>query len=149
LRGIRLFNPQPADDGFTENNFVYNNTIINSENGIEATRSHDNILESNIFSNIQSSEHRLSGGSSMIIRGQQFNNTIISQENSPTESHVEIADSGIIEIREGRVDDEEEVEEIEEELYYTDIEPYRRILSGGDDITVTSSVDTPLETPLI
>jgi parallel beta-helix repeat protein len=144
-----LFNPILADDGLTEGNLVYNNTIINSERGIEAVRSQDNILEGNIFSNIQSSEYRLSGGSSMIIRGQHFDNALISQENSQIDSHVEIVGSGIIDVREGRVDDEEEVEEIEEELYYTDIEPHRRILSGGDDITVTSSADTPLETPLI
>ena len=149
IRGIRLFNPILADDGLTVGNLVYNNTIINSERGIEAVRSQDNILEGNIFSNIQSSEYRLSGGSSMIIRGQHFDNILISQENSQIDSHVEIIDSGIIDVREGRVDDEEEMEEIEEELYYTDIEPYRRLLSGGEDITVTSSAETPLETPLI
>jgi mannuronan 5-epimerase len=149
LRGIRLFNPILADDGLTVGNLVYNNTIINSERGIEAVRSQDNILEGNIFSNIQSSEYRLSGGSSMIIRGQHFDNILISHENSQIESHVEIVGSGIIEVREGRVDDGEEEEEIEGELYHTDIEPYGRTLSGSDDITVTSSAETPLETPLI
>jgi parallel beta-helix repeat protein len=75
-QGIRLFNPELADDGFTENNLVYNNDIINSEYGIVATRSHDNILDNNRFSDIESSEYRLSGGSSMIIRGQHFDNAL-------------------------------------------------------------------------
>ncbi len=138
LRGIRLFNPPLADDGFTENNFVYNNTIINSENGIEAVRSHDNILESNTLSNIQSSEYRLTGGSSFIIRGQHFGNALISQGGSGTGSHVEIVDSGMIEVREGEIDEDGANEE-EAELYNTDIEPYSRTFSGGDDITVSSS----------
>src|ERR687893_1373289 len=69
-QAVRLLNPELPDDGFTENNFVYNNTIINSENGIEAVRSHDNILESNTLSNIQSSDYHLSGDSSIIIREQ-------------------------------------------------------------------------------
>src|ERR687894_587892 len=134
--GIRLFNPAPADDGFTENNFVYNNTIINSENGIEAVRSHDNILESNTLSNIQSNEYQLTGGSSFIIRGQHFDNAIISQGGSGPSSYVEIVDSGMIEVTEGEIDEEEEDDE-EGGSYNTDLEPYSRTLSGGDDITVT------------
>jgi poly(beta-D-mannuronate) C5 epimerase len=134
--GIRLFNPAPADDGFTENNFVYNNTITNSENGIEAVRSHDNILESNTLSNIQSDEYQLTGGSSFIIRGQHFDNAIISQGGSGPSSHVEIVDSGMIEVTEGAI---EEDDEEEGNSYNTDIEPYRRTLSSGDDITVNSS----------
>jgi parallel beta-helix repeat protein len=139
-QGIRLFNPVLPDDGVTENNLVYNNTIIDSDNGIVATRSHDNILENNRFSDIESSEYRLSGGSSMIIRGQYFDNTLISQENSEIDSHIEIVGSGTIEVIEGVVDEEEEDEdEGEGDLYNTDIEPYRRMLSNGDDITVNSS----------
>jgi mannuronan 5-epimerase len=146
-RGIRLLNPMLADDGFTEGNLVYNNTIINSERGIEATRSHDNILESNIFSNIDSSEYRLSGNSSIIIRGQHFDNALISQENSPIDSHVEIVDSGVIEVIEGVIDEEEE-DEMEGDLYDTDNEPYSMTLSNGDDITVTSS-ESPSENLLM
>ena len=146
MQGIRLTNPQPADDGFTEHNFVYNNTIINSENGIEAVRSHDNILESNTFSNIQSDEYQLTGGSSIIIREQHFDNALISQEGSGADSHVEIVDSGIIQVREGETDDENSIEvgeneveeEFEENSYNTDIEPYRTTFSNGDDITVNS-----------
>jgi poly(beta-D-mannuronate) C5 epimerase len=153
LQGIRLTNPQPADDGLTENNLVYNNTILNSENGIEAVRSHDNILGSNTLSNIQSSDYHLSGGSSIIIREQHFDNVLISQGGSGTDNRVEIVDSGIIQVREGETDDDEEQEdgvevgdneeEEEEEFegisYNTDIEPYRMTFSSGDEIMVDSS----------
>ena len=73
----------------------------------------------------------------MIIRGQHFDNALISQENSELASHVEIVDSGIIQVTEGATDEEEE--EGEGDSYNTDIEPYRRTLSDGDDITVNSS----------
>jgi parallel beta-helix repeat protein len=135
--GIRLINPTLADDGLTENNFVYNNTIINSENGIEAARSHDNILESNTLSNIQSSEYRLTGGSSFIIREQHFDNAIISPAGSETDNHVEIVDSGIIQVRGGEINEEEE--EFEVVSHNTDIEPYERTFSSDEDITVNSS----------
>jgi mannuronan 5-epimerase len=130
-QGIRLFNPPLADDGSTEGNFVYNNTIINSENGIGAARSQDNVLENNTLSNIQSSEYRLSEGSSIIIRGQHFENDLISQAGSGTNSQVEIVDSGVIEVTEGEID-----EEMEGDSHNTDIEPFSMTLSGGDDITV-------------
>jgi len=145
-QAIRLFNPELPDDGLTEGNLVYNNIIINSENGIGAASSHNNILESNTFSNMESSEYRLSGGSSIIIRGQHFDNALISHEGYAIDSHVEILDSGIIEVREGAIDEEEEQDEDEEEegeiegdSYNTDIQPYRRTLSDGDDITINNS----------
>ena len=138
-QAIRLFNPELPDDGSTEGNLVYNNIIINSENGIGAARSHNNILESNTFSNIDSSDYRLSGGSSIIIRGQHFDNALISQGGSGTASHVEIVDSGIIQVREGEIDEDDGQNDEEADLYNTDIEPYSRTLSGGDDITVISS----------
>jgi len=145
-QAIRLFNPELPDDGLTEGNLVYNNIIINSENGIGAASSHNNILESNTFSNMESSEYRLSGGSSIIIRGQHFDNALISHEGYAIDSHVEILDSGIIEVREGAIDEEEEQDEEEEEegeiegdSYNTDIQPYRRTLSDGDDITINNS----------
>jgi mannuronan 5-epimerase len=131
--GIRLFNPpEPPYDGLTENNLVYDNTISNSQNGIVATRSHDNIVQNNAFSNIQSNEYILSGGSSIIIRGQQFDNALISHEGSETDSQVEIVDSGIIQVTEGARDDEED----ETNSYNTDIEPYTVLMSNGDRITV-------------
>jgi mannuronan 5-epimerase len=146
-QGIRLFNPDIPDDGSTEGNIVYNNVISSSENGIRSTRSHDNILENNRFSDIESSEYRL-GNSSMIIRAQHFDDTVISQEGSETDSQVEIVDSGIIQVTEGANDgeedgdgeDDEEGDEEEDEAssYNTDDEPYRRTLSDGDSITVNS-----------
>ena len=81
--GIRLFNPILPDDGFTEGNLVNNNTIISSQNGIVATRSHDNIVQNTTFSDIESSEYRLSGDSSIIL-GQQFDNASISHDASGT-----------------------------------------------------------------
>ena len=134
--GIRLFNPELPDDGVTEGNLVYNNVISSSDDGISAARSHDNILENNMFSDIESSEYSLSGDSSIIIREQQFDNALIAAEGSATENVVEIVDSGTIEVIEGESDGGEEDEE---ESYDTDSEPYRRTLSDGDSITVTSS----------
>src|SRR5918999_2503366 len=145
-QGIRLFNPDIPDDGVTEDNIVYNNVITSSEDGIAAARSHDNILENNIFSNIQSNDYSLSGDSSIIIREQHFDNALIAQEGSATENVVEIVDSGIIEVTEGESDgggeeddgNGEDEEEGEGNLYNTDNEPFRRILSDGDSITVNS-----------
>jgi parallel beta-helix repeat protein len=54
--GIRLSNPPNPDDGFTEDNHVYNNTISNSEDGIREIRSDGNILEDNKFFNIESDD---------------------------------------------------------------------------------------------
>jgi mannuronan 5-epimerase len=54
--GIRLFNPSESDDGFTEGNYIYNNTISNSDDGIKEIRSHGNILEDNKFFNIEESD---------------------------------------------------------------------------------------------
>jgi mannuronan 5-epimerase len=139
-QGIRLFNPPtPPYDGFTEGNLVYDNTINDSENGIVAARTYDNVVQNTVFSDIESSEYRLSGNSSMIIRGQPFDNTIISQENSEIDSHVEIVDSGRIEVTDGIIDEDEDEEEEEGDLFNTDSEPYRRTLSNGDDITVNTS----------
>src|ERR671917_2379513 len=122
-QAVRLLNPELPDDGLTEGNLVFNNTIINSENGIGAARTQDNILESNTLSNIQSSDYRLTEGSSIIIRGQHFDNALISQGGSETDSHVEIVDSGIIQVREGEIDEDGVNEEEEDEagLYNTDI----------------------------
>ena len=144
---IRLINPELPDDGFTEGNLVYSNTIINSENGIRATRSHDNILENNNLSNIASSEYSLSGDSSIIIRAQQFDNALISDDGSETGNQVEIADSGTIQVTEGANDEGEgggeeedngDDEENQGNFYNTNNEPYRTILSDNDSITVNS-----------
>jgi poly(beta-D-mannuronate) C5 epimerase len=83
-QGIYLFNPVLPDDGVTQGNLVYNNTIINSENGVVATRSHDNIVQNTTFYDIEESEYRLSGDSSIRIKGQHFDNALISQDGSVT-----------------------------------------------------------------
>ena len=54
--GIRLSNPPNPDDGFTEDNHIYNNTISNSEDGIRELRSEDNTSEDNKFFNIESDD---------------------------------------------------------------------------------------------
>ena len=137
--GILLFTPDIPDDGVTEGNVVYDNVISDSESGIRSTISQDNILENNTFDDIESSEYLLSGNSSMIIRGQDFDDTSISEDGSATENIVEIVDSGIIEVREeDGDDDDDEDDEDEENSYDTDDEPYRTILSDGDSITVNS-----------
>jgi parallel beta-helix repeat protein len=141
-QGIRLQNPElPDDGGFTEDNLVYNNTIISSGEGIGATRSHDNILENNRFSDIESGEYLLSGNSGIIIRGQNFDNILIAEEGSATENLVEIVDSGTIEVTEVANDGGEDLvdeEEAENNLYNTDNESYRKRLSDGDSIIVNS-----------
>src|SRR5215207_10414369 len=143
--GIRLLNPELADDGVTEGNLVYDNAISDSEIGIRATRSHNNIVENITLSdNIESSEYRLLADSSLIIRGQHFDNALITGDDSVTGNLVEIIDSGTIQVIEGEVDedddeDEDGGDEGEGEMHNTDIQPYRRTLSDGDEITVSSS----------
>jgi mannuronan 5-epimerase len=134
-QGILLFNPPEPDDGLTVNNLVYNNTISGSPIGINATRSYDNILENNRLSDIKSNEYRLAGNASIIIRGQEFDNALISEIGSAPKNLVEIIDSGIIEVRGARADEGER----EADLYNTDIEPYNRTLNDGESITVNSS----------
>ena len=149
-QGILLFNPDIPDDGSTEGNTVYNNVISSSENGIRSTRSHNNVVENTTFSDIELSEYRLLGDSSLTIRGQHFDNALISEDDSETGNVVEIVDSGIIEVTEGEADEEDEEdedddgddaedEEGEGNSYNTDSEPYRRTLGDGDSITVNSS----------
>ena len=132
--GILLFNPSELDDGgFTEDNLVYNNTILSSTTGINAIRSYDNILEKNTFSNIASSEYLLSRNSSIIIVDRDFDNVLITEGGSPTDNLVEIAYSGTIEVTE--INNQGITER---DFYNTDNEPYRRALSDGDSITVNS-----------
>ena len=138
--GIRLLNPDISDDGLTAGNLVYNNAISDSENGIRATRSHNNIVQNTTFSDIESDEYRLLEDSSIVIIGQQFDNAVISGDDSQTGNLVEIVNSGTIEVTEGETDeDEEEEEEDEGDLYNTDNERFRRTLSDDDSITVNSS----------
>ena len=132
--GILLFNPSELDDGgFTEDNLVYNNTILSSTTGINAIRSYDNILEKNTFSNIASSEYLLSRNSSIIIVDRDFDNVLITEGGSATDNLVEIAYSGTIEVTE--INNQGITER---DFYNTDNEPYRKRLSNGDNIIVNS-----------
>src|ERR671922_423219 len=90
--GILLFNPELADDGFTEGNIVYDNVISSSEDGIRTTNSHNNILENNTFNNIESNEYRLSLDSNILIRHQNFDDVLILVGDLTTENLVEIVD---------------------------------------------------------
>jgi parallel beta-helix repeat protein len=137
--GIRLLNPDIVDDGITTGNLVYNNIISDSENGIRATKSYDNIVQNTTFSDIDSSEYRLVGDSSMKKIGQQFDNTMISGDDDiATGNLVEIVNSGTIDVTEGEVDEDDD-EESEGESHNTDNEPFRMTLTNGDSITVNSS----------
>ena len=158
-QGIRLLNPDIADDGVTEGNMVYNNVISSSEDGIAAARSQNNIVENTTFSDIESSEYHLSGNSALTIRGQQFDDALISgeaeeeddqatedqaTEDQATENVVEIVGSGTIEVTGGANDGEEDgdddsdEDEDEANSFNTDVEPYTTILGDGDSITVNS-----------
>ena len=131
--GILLFNPSEPDDGLTEDNFVYNNTIFGSATGINATRSYNNNLENNKFSNITLSEYLLTRNSSMILVDRDFDNALIAEGGSATDNLVEIVDSGTIEVT--QVNDQGISER---NFYNTDNEPYRKRLSNGDNIIVNS-----------
>jgi parallel beta-helix repeat protein len=133
--GILLFNPsEPPYDGLAERNLVYNNTILSSPTGISSTRSHDNILENILFSNITSSEYLLTQNSSMIIVDRDFDNVSIAEGGSETDNLVEIVNSGMIEVTEIN---EQGISE--NNFYNTDNEPYRKRLSDGVSIRVNSS----------
>jgi len=154
--GIRLLNPDIADDGSTEGNIVYNNVISGSRDGVSASRSQNNIVENTTFSDIEESEYHLAGNSGIIIRGQEFDDALVLGEGidvdeeedngdeEETENVVQIVDSGIIEVTEGEADGEEEGDEEdgddEANSYNTDSEPYTAILGDGDSITVNSSL---------
>src|SRR5215210_3594668 len=158
-QGKRLLNPDVTDDGVTEGNLVYNNVIYSSEDGIAAARSQNNIVENTTFSDIESSEYHLSGNSALTIRGQQFDDALISgeaeeeddqateeqaTEDQATENVVEIVGSGTIEVTGGANDGEEDgdddgdEDEDESNSFNTDVEPYTTILGDGDSITVNS-----------
>jgi mannuronan 5-epimerase len=158
-QGIRLLNPDIVDDGVTEGNVVYNNVISSSEDGIAAARSQNNIVENTTFSDIESSEYHLSGNSALTIRGQQFDDALVSgeaeeeddqatedqaTEDQATENVVEIVGSGTIEVTGGANDGEEDgdddgdEDEDEANSFNTDVEPYTTILGDGDSITVNS-----------
>jgi hypothetical protein len=79
--------------------------------------------------------------SSLTIRGQQFNDddVLITEGDSQTiGSTVEIVNSGVIQVAEGGDDEDDEEEGEEGSSFNTDIQPYRRTLNDGDEITVNS-----------
>ena len=138
---VLLFNPDLPDDGFTENNLVYNNAISSSDDGISAVRSQDNVLEDNEFSKISSSEYSLSGNSTIIIRGQDFDDDSVAQEGSAINNVVEIVDSGIIqvvELNDGDNDEDDDEHDSEGNRHNTDNSPYRKRLGDDDSIIVSS-----------
>lgn len=140
-QGVLLFNPDLPDDGFTENNLVYNNAISSSDDGISAVRSQDNVLEDNEFSKISSSEYSLSGNSTIIIRGQDFDDDSVAQEGSAINNVVEIVDSGIIqvvELNDGDNDEDDDEHDSEGNRHNTDNSPYRKRLGDDDSIIVSS-----------
>ncbi|MDQ3882940.1 MAG: hypothetical protein M3243_02680, partial [Thermoproteota archaeon] len=135
----------------------------NSDDGIRATRSQNNIVENTTFTGIESSEYRVSGNSGITIRGQEFDDAIITgdaegeageegemeaEDDQPVENVVEIVGSGIIDVTEGadngggeedgEEDDENGGDEDEGSSHNTDIEPYTAILGDGDSITINS-----------
>ena len=159
-QGIRFLNPDVPDDGVTEGNIAYDNAISDSQDGVAAARSQNNIVENTTFSEIESDEYHLSGSSSLTIRGQQFDDTLISgeaiepddadeaddadDEQAIENNVVEIVGSGTIQVTGGANDGEEdddgdEDDEDGDNFYNTDIEPYTTTLDDGDSITVNSS----------
>src|ERR671924_675137 len=144
--GVLLFNPAEQDEGLTENNLVYYNTISDSTDGINASRSHDNILGDNKFSNMRSSEYHLSRNSSIKIIEQDFDNaSITTGKGLPTGNIVEIVYSGtieVIEVNDREEEDDNNAQGVNEGKYYyyhnTDSKPYRKILSDGGSIIVNS-----------
>ena len=144
---VLVFNPDIPDDGQTANNHIYNNMISNSDDGIRASSSHDNILENNTFYNITSSEYNLSGNSSMTIRGQHFDNALISIEGSAPNNIVEIVDSGtihVVEANEGEAQEDNnnnnngDNDEDEGDSFNTDDTPFRMTLGEDEGIRVNS-----------
>src|SRR5215216_512164 len=153
--GIRLLNPDIADDGVTEGNIVYNNAISDSRDGVSASRSQNNIVENTTFSDIEEREYHLAGNSGITIRGQEFDDALISGEGidvddeeedgddgEEIENVAQIVGSGTIEVTEGANDGEDDDEENSDETnsHNTDVEPYTTTLGDGDSITVNSSL---------
>jgi hypothetical protein len=146
--GVLLFNPAVPDEGLTQNNYVYNNTISSSTNGINSSRSHNNVLTDNKFINITSSEYHLTRNSNMRIIDQHFDNASITSGNgSATGNIVEIVYSGIIRVT--QVNDGEQgkgsnnngiYQNINQtkDYYNTNNTPYRKVMGDGIAIIVNS-----------
>jgi mannuronan 5-epimerase len=145
--GILLFDPDLPDDGVTAGNIVYDNAVSSSESGVRATRSHDNVVENTTFSDIATSEYLVSGNSSLIIRGQQFEDAEIAEDGESMQNIVQIVDSGTIEVTGGPEEDVEDAGDDDAEgeaedggtgTYNTDVEPFTLVVSDGDVFTINS-----------
>jgi hypothetical protein len=112
-------------------------------------------VENTTFSDIEESEYHLAGNSGLIIRGQEFDDAVISGEGidvddeeedgddgEEIENVAQIVGSGTIEVTEGANDGEDDDEENSDETnsHNTDVEPYTTTLGDGDSITVNSSL---------
>ena len=128
-----MFNPSEPDDGLTEDNLIYNNTMSGCPTGINATRSYNNILENNKFSDITSSEYLLTRNSSITLVDRNFDNVSIAEGGTATDNLVEIVYSGTIEVTE--VNDQGISTR---NFYNTDDEPYRKRLSNSGHTIVNS-----------
>jgi parallel beta-helix repeat protein len=95
-RGIFFNDPENRDDGSTTNNRAYNNTITNSQVGIAAFRTTDNIASDNHLHNITMSHYRLNASSSMTIGNQTFDNATIEAQTG--ENTVTFVNSSTIQI---------------------------------------------------
>jgi parallel beta-helix repeat protein len=96
-RGIYFANPYNMDDGVTENNYVHNNTIYDTEFGIMAFRSPFNTVANNIMDDIESYEYYVSCDSGLQIRNQTFSDDQI-KGGSANSNHIEIINSGRISV---------------------------------------------------
>jgi hypothetical protein len=129
--GILLFNPAIPDEGLTQNNHIYNNTISISANGINSSRSQNNILTDNKFTNITSSEYLLTRNSTVLITNQDFDNASIRAGNgSPVGNIVGIEYSGPIEVVE-----QNDQGMTERNYYNTNNAPLTKVLSHSLVVT--------------
>jgi hypothetical protein len=118
---------------------IFNNNVSNSENCIKATNCQNNIVQNTTFSDIESDEYRLLEDSSLRIIGQQFEDTVISDDDEIAVGNlVEIVHSGSIDVTDGGDSDDED-DGSNGDSHGTDNEPYSIILNNDDSITVNSS----------
>lgn len=86
-----------GDEGVTENNYVHNNTIYDTEFGIMAFRSPFNTVANNIMDDIESYEYYVSRDSDLQIHNQTFSDDRI-KGGSANSNHIEIINSGRISV---------------------------------------------------
>lgn len=94
--GFYLTNPSTPDDRHTTGNRVYNNTVINADNGITVMRADGNILSNNRLENIKGYEYLLMQGSEIEIQNQHFTDDEIAAGSKT--NIVRISNSGTISV---------------------------------------------------